>query len=93
MGNAINVDTDRLQEKIDKLRQLHNKLREAEEIRKPDKIGGGNTIEKLEDLSTLYSEICNALKELLTNSEDYFIKVKDSTIQTNRKTSSAILGK
>lgn len=48
---------------IDKLRQLHNKLSETEGIRKPDKIGGGNTIEKLEDLSTLYSEICNALKE------------------------------
>lgn len=92
MANGINVDPSRLQEGVDKLKQLQTQLSDAKGISEPSQVGGGNTVQKIIEIATLYSEIEDALDELLSNSVDYFTKVKESTVQTNQDTSAAILG-
>lgn len=92
MANGINVDPSRLQEGVDKLKQLQTQLSDVKGISEPTQVGGGNTVQKIIEITQLYSEIGNALDELLANSVDYFTKVKESTVQVNKDTSAAILG-
>lgn len=92
MATGINVDVSHLQEHILKLEELRNRIAEINSVYRPSKVGGGDTVDNIEELADIYTEIGQTMDELIRNSVDYFVKVKNVTLQTNQMTSSAISG-
>lgn len=94
MGAGLNIKYDELDKQITELESLKTKLADtAGSVTRPTKVGGGDTVDKIESLADVYDTLNKSIDDLITSSVAYFKKVKDASKSTGQSAATAISGK
>lgn len=85
----INIDVEKLNSKINKLKQIESRIQNIN--MKPDSVvGGGESIEVLHSISKQYEIIQQSMLTLINDSINFFENVENSFVSSDNTAASKI---
>lgn len=87
----IKINIVELDSSINKLQSLKSKCISNQKS-VPPTVGGGKTVNELEDIAELYQTINSSLETLIANTISFLSNIKDSYVSSDQKAAEGIAG-
>lgn len=88
----INVKITEINNAISKLKALHSKCN-SRKTTPPSTVGGGKTVNELENIADIYKSLNRDFGELISNTISFLENVKDSYVSSDTKAAQGINNK
>lgn len=88
----IKIQINELNNEIEELKELRSKC-SSRKTKPPATVGGGKTVNELEDIADIYVSMNNSFEILISNTISFLENVRDSYVSSDSKAAKKINGK